>query len=158
VLEPKNNISGVVEFHQCSEYEPVNIRMRIFGIGNRTHAIHIHEYGDLRTGCVGLGGHFNPYGQTHGSKDYHMPRHAGDLTNNITFNAQGYFNYEYRDHLLSLFNSQNNDELTFVGRSIVIHEQQDDLGFGNNEESLISGNAGKRLNCGIIGICRLEHF
>ena len=38
-----------------------------------------------------------------------------------------------------------------MARSMVIHEKEDNLGKGDNEESLINGNAGKRIVCGIIG-------
>jgi Cu-Zn family superoxide dismutase len=39
-----------------------------------------------------------------------------------------------------------------LGRSIVIHESIDDCGFGHNKESLITGNAGGRMACAVIGI------
>ena len=51
-----------------------------------------------------------------------------------------------------------------VGRMIIVHQDRDDLGLGGlnesgkvvdekvREESLKTGNAGKRLACGVIGL------
>ena len=44
-----------------------------------------------------------------------------------------------------------------IGRSIIIHEDEDDCGTGPNAESLKTGNAGKRIACAVIGYSK-ENF
>jgi len=147
VLE-KGKQKGVVLFHQC-EYQRTTIVDITFDhmYPNKTHAIHIHETGDTREGCKSLGNHWNPYNETHGSLSVpQRPRHAGDLINNFTTDAKGHFHYRYLDPLLRLRGSDN-----ILGRSVVVHEGVDDLGLGKNKESLITGNAGGRMMCGVIG-------
>lgn len=41
-----------------------------------------------------------------------------------------------------------------VGRALVVTEHEDDLGKGGNANSLVDGNAGKPLACGIIAYIR----
>ena len=148
---------GVVTFHQCRKDIGVWVDIKLHNFKpNKTHAIHIHKYGDERKGCVSLGPHWNPRSATHGSLKYDMPSHAGDMINNIHTDEYGRFEYTYFDSRISL--AGDIDE-SIIGRSVVIHEGQDDLGLGGihppNEkvrrESLKTGNAGKRMACAIIG-------
>ena len=43
--------------------------------------------------------------------------------------------------------------MSVVGRSVVIHADEDDLGLGGQSDSLTTGHAGARLACGVIGTC-----
>ena len=151
-------VNGYVFFHQCNPSSPVTVQFLIKGTPNQTHAIHIHEFGDIREGCDFLGSHFNPTGETHGSFLYkNMSRHAGDLINNIVFGEDGIFQYQYKDYSISLYQGPR----CILGRSIVIHENPDDLGLGtggSKEESLKTGNAGKRICCSVIGLSKNENW
>jgi len=42
--------------------------------------------------------------------------------------------------------------LSVLARSMVIMQKEDDLGKGGHELSLITGNAGEVVACGVIGI------
>ena len=159
VLERRNNISGVINFHQCTPNDLVKVRFTLYGPAKDINAVHIHEYGDLVEGCKSLGSHFNPHHQTHGSIHFSdLPRHVGDLINNIEFDDKGRFFFEYNDPLISLNPS---DRAFIIGRSIVIHKKMDDLGQGKGDarkESLLTGNAGERIQWGLIGFSSSKHF
>ena len=146
-------IEGTVKFYQCCDKEPTRIVISLRGFKpNKTHAIHIHEYGDFSQGCMSAGGHYNPYDQFHGSYILHgFKRHAGDLINNIVSDDYGNFFIDYNDELVNLYGPHS-----VIGRSIVIHEKPDDLGMGGNDESLITGNAGGRMSCAIIGLAKTQ--
>jgi superoxide dismutase, Cu-Zn family len=77
-------------------------------------------------------------------------RHVGDL-GNVQTDANGVVTLNIQDKVVSL-----QGENSILGRCLVIHEKADDLGRGDNDESKKTGNAGKRLACGIIGTMNSE--
>ena len=73
-------------------------------------------------------------------------RHVGDL-GNVNAGEDGVANFELEDHLIHL-----SGEFSVIGRSFVVHADEDDLGLGGHELSKTTGNAGARLACGVIGL------
>ena len=47
-----------------------------------------------------------------------------------------------------------NNKRNILGRSLIIHKDEDDYGKGGHSDSLTTGHAGKRLDCAVIGICK----
>ena len=112
------------------------------------HGFHIHEAGNLEEGCTSCCSHFNPLDKQHGGP-YEMDgknRHLGDL-GNIEADSKGNCKMQIYDKYLQLRGYKYN----IIGRSIVVHQDEDDLGRGDNEESKKTGNAGARIGCGVIG-------
>jgi len=73
-------------------------------------------------------------------------RHVGDL-GNLKTNSQGQSTTSVRVKGLKL-----SGKSSVLGRALVIHSSEDDLGLGGNPDSLVTGNSGKRLGCAVIGI------
>uniref|UniRef100_A0A915CXE9 Superoxide dismutase [Cu-Zn] n=2 Tax=Ditylenchus dipsaci TaxID=166011 RepID=A0A915CXE9_9BILA len=145
VLKGDSDVTGTVWFSQPAEGAPTVIKGQITGLKPGLHGFHVHQYGDSTNGCVSAGPHFNPYSKTHGGPQDEI-RHVGDL-GNLTAGNDGIAKFEITDKLIQLY-GQN----SVVGRSLVVHANEDDLGKGNDEESLKTGNAGARLACGVIGL------
>jgi superoxide dismutase, Cu-Zn family len=165
VFDPQSSfnqakIKGYITFHQCNSITNTCITINLEGLPpNSTHAIHIHEEGDLSKGCESLCAHYNPHKKLHGNFFLHKnDRHVGDLINNITSDSNGMVKLYFYDDLARLY-----EPYSIIGRSIVIHEKRDDLGAYRNEntiqgiESGKTGNAGKRIACSIIGRTKTNH-
>lgn len=146
VLRGDSNVKGVVSFEQSSASDPTTISWEIEGNDpNALRGFHIHQFGDNTNGCTSAGPHFNPFGKNHGAPE-DEERHIGDL-GNIQTDASGVAKGSKTDKLVSLFG-----ENSILGRTVVVHAGQDDLGKGGHPDSLKTGNAGGRPACGVIGI------
>lgn len=139
----QGKLNGYVKFIEKENY--VRVEVNITKLPKGKHGIHIHEKGNLLVkDCKGCKGHFNPYNKNHGDRK-DKERHVGDLGN--IESIQGQSNIVFRDNLIKLSGKNS-----IIGRSVVIHKDEDDLGKGDNKESLITGNAGSRLDCAVIGL------
>jgi Cu-Zn family superoxide dismutase len=138
-------LEGYVLFTELKNNMKIEIDLK--GIPEGNHGFHVHECGDLREGCKSLCSHFNPHNNVHGGKDS-KNRHVGDL-GNLYFDSNKVCKTTMYDNRIKLSGINN-----IIGRGLIIHEKEDDLGKGGNKESLITGNAGKRIACGVIGICK----
>jgi len=131
------DIEGFIKLKQKAN-GPTIIKGILKGLEPGKHGFHIHEFGDLSDGCKSAGGHYNPDGVDHGDK---AEGHVGDL-GNIVADQSGIARFQIKAERVELSD--------VVGRAIVIHADEDDLGKGGDEESLKTGNAGDRLACGVI--------
>jgi len=109
------------------------------GVGNNDpigpHGFHLHENGICAVGdptdpFQAAGGHWNPTNQPHGN-------HAGDFP--VLFSNDGVARMQF---YTNKFNIED-----IIGKAVIIHENPDDY------RSQPSGDAGKRLACGIIRWC-----
>lgn len=132
---------GSVVFEQL-KYDLCRVACDLKNVSPGLHGLHVHEFGDLREGCKSTCSHYNPTNKNHGGA-LGCDRHRGDL-GNISVDENGSCKGEYLANI-------NIDEI--IGRGLILHEDPDDLGQGSNEESKKTGNAGKRIACGVIGVC-----
>ena len=141
---PKNNVKGIVNFKQTSK--KLIIEYNIKNLSDGEHGFHIHKCGDISKGCSSGCEHFNPFNKNHGSLNS-KNSHAGDLGNIVSKDG-----ISKGKIVTSKINIIPSSKKSIIGRMIIVHQDRDDLGLGNDKESLKTGNAGKRLACGIIGI------
>lgn len=145
ILAPNNHhVEGTIWLKETAS--GLRVDYEIAGLTDGSHGFHIHEYGDLSDGCTSACSHFNPFNKHHGGL-HSKERHAGDLGNIESKNqlAKGSL---YAPGICLTKKPQT----SVLGRMIIVHDKEDDLGKGGDEESLKTGNAGARLACGVIGI------
>jgi len=129
-------VVGAVTFSQTDN--GVRIIADVGGLKPGKHGFHIHEHGNCSSSdASSAGGHYNPTNKKHGGPDSEE-RHLGDL-GNLDANGSGFAHYDRIDSNLSL-----NGDMSIIGKSIVIHADEDDL------KTDPAGNSGKRIACGVI--------
>jgi Cu-Zn family superoxide dismutase len=140
-LEPKSGskVTGVVAFAKVGD--EVRVVAYIQNLTPGKHGFHIHEKGDCSAAdAASAGAHFNPTQQHHGGP-MTAEQHAGDL-GNIEADASGNARLDWKGKL-SLSGKDS-----IIGKSVVVHEKEDDL------KTDPSGNSGARIACGTINAAK----
>jgi len=148
VLSPAkgSEAKGLILFNQSSYNSPTKIKGTFENLNKSSkHGFHIHEWGDNTDGCMSAGPHFNPFIKTHGGLE-DKERHVGDFGNILT-DENGKATFYCDNDLIHL-----SGKYSVVGRTCVLHADQDDLGRGNFPDSKTTGHSGYRIACGIIGL------
>ena len=134
-------------FEQASTGGNTKIFGNVNGLKPGKHGFHIHKAGDLRgEGCMGLCEHYDIGKHVHGDQPTkrNKERHTGDLGNIQIKQGKKTFKKKYCIPQTSV--------KALWGRSIIVHADEDDLGKGNQTDSLTTGHSGARIACSIIGI------
>lgn len=145
VLGFSDKVHGNITFSQLSCTEAVHVQVEINGLSPGKHGFHIHEKGDLSGGCASTGGHYNPDRLNHGAREAQI-RHVGDL-GNVIADENGRVSTSFSDSVITLYGARS-----IIGRAVVVHLDEDDLGLTDHPDSHKTGNAGGRVACGIVGI------
>ena len=136
-LESKSGsqVTGTVTFTQVGD--EVQVVADITGLKPGKHGFHLHEKGDCSApDAASAGPHFNPLQHKHGGTTG-TERHAGDL-GNIEADASGKAHLDWKAKI------NLSGPSSIIGKSVVVHEKEDDL------KTDPSGNSGARVACGVI--------
>jgi superoxide dismutase, Cu-Zn family len=139
----------------------VVVELKVTGLKDGKHAVHVHETANC-TPCAAAGGHHDPgpYGESRPdtasddkpAKDINHPFHMGDLINIVVEDGVGHMKHTTNRLTLSPGRLTVFDE---DGSSIIIHTYPDT--YCNHEEHLEKGCAGgPRDACGIIKLVGAE--
>jgi len=136
-LEPKSGskVTGTVKFTKVGD--EVQVVADIQNLTPGKHGFHIHEKSDCSApDAASAGAHWNPGMKHHGGPET-LDHHEGDL-GNITADASGKAHLDWKGKL------PLTGKDSIIGKSIVVHEKEDDL------KTDPSGNSGARIACGPI--------
>ncbi|XP_038072125.1 copper chaperone for superoxide dismutase-like [Patiria miniata] len=132
-------VAGVIRMVQLAENRCI-IEGTVDGLTPGVHGLNVHEYGDISDGCNSCGMHFNPTNSRHGGPE-DEERHDGDL-GNVIAGEDGRARFRMENDRIKVWD--------VIGRCMVIHSGEDDLGQGGKPNSKTDGNSGPGLACGII--------
>ena len=140
-LVPKSGSNVTGSLHVMRMGDGVHLSGTVSGLApNSTHGFHIHETGNCGSpDGSSAGGHFNPMHEMHG-RESAAHHHLGDQ-DNLMADANGVARVDAHFAGATLGTGKPGDVL---GKAVIVHADADDY------TSQPSGNAGKRLACGVI--------
>ena len=152
--QKRANIKGVAVFKDntiqgevviINAKQGVLLKAKFTKLPSGPHGFHIHKAGDLRgEGCMGLCEHYDLGHHVHGAgPTSKKERHTGDL-GNISIPVK-------KSYVRKSYYIKGPRVLDLLGRSLIVHEGEDDLGQGGHDDSKTTGHSGKRMGCAIIG-------
>jgi Cu-Zn family superoxide dismutase len=131
----KSKVTGTVTVSETDGGVKVSVQVANAKPGE--HGMHIHEKADCSApDAKSAGDHFNPDKHPHGMPDTDK-RHLGDL-GNLTVGQDGTGTV---DVVVKGANLKADDPMSFIGRSLVVHDKKDD------GKSQPAGNSGARIAC-----------
>jgi superoxide dismutase, Cu-Zn family len=133
-------IRGTVTFQERGD--SVLVQAAIGGLAPlKAYAMHVHQFGNCSE-PDSSGDHFASPGEPHGNPFDSLPlHHRGDLPNILTDGAGiGRVTFTTGDFTL------DSAETSILGRSVVVHINQDDY------VTQPAGNSDARIACGVIGL------
>jgi superoxide dismutase, Cu-Zn family len=137
---------GVITLEQYNDMLHIHVSFNLRNFRDGKHGFHVHKCGDERNQdkkCSSLCSHYSrSEDDVHGGRTSYE-RHNGDLGNIMSINGNV-------DEKISIQNMYLDIE-ECIGRAFVIHDDEDDLGLGGDEESKKTGNAGKRIAYALVG-------
>jgi superoxide dismutase, Cu-Zn family len=135
----RGEVKGIVRLTENDGV--VVIAVKIWDQSPGNHGFHIHRSGN-DVDAHHLCDHYNPHGKTHGGLD-DKESHAGDL-GNLYISKGGQCSTIIKTTKFTVHD--------VIGRSMVFHANEDDLGKGIYNDSKTTGHSGDRILFGIIGI------
>jgi Cu-Zn family superoxide dismutase len=138
-----DKIEGEIMVKKCKTSKGVRLTAKFTKLPPGKHGFHIHKAGDLRDpSCNGLCQHYDVGNHTHGgAPGTRKSRHTGDL-GNIQLKGKMF---------KKTYCIPDTSVKDLWGRSIIVHEDEDDCGKGVFEDSKTTGHSGKRIGCAIFG-------
>jgi len=135
-----STVTGDVTFTDSGN--GISTEAHVNGLRPGKHGFHVHEVGDCSGDGTAAGDHFNPAASPHGGPDG-TAMHAGDM-GNIEAGPDGKATVTMLSHHFTLEAVGTTGTTGIIGRSVIVHENEDDL------TSQPAGNAGARIACGRI--------